>query len=147
MLGDSSTGGQWNQNETGHHVNYLELLAAYFALKSFSNSITNKYVKVLIDNTTAVGVLINMGTCHSDPCNSIACRIWTFCEENIVWLTAAHIPGKQNVIADLESRTKNIDTEWMLNSVYLFDALSILSFLPTIDLFASRLNKQFSCYV
>ena len=47
VLGDSSTGGQWHQNETGHHVNYLELLAAYFALKSFSNSITKKHVKVL----------------------------------------------------------------------------------------------------
>ena len=47
VLGDSFTGGQWHQNETGHHVNYLELLAAYFALKSFSNSITNKHVKVL----------------------------------------------------------------------------------------------------
>ena len=147
VLGDSSTGGQWHQNETGHHINYLELLAAYFALKAFSNSITNKHVKILIDNTTAVGVINNMGTCHSDPCNSIACRIWTFCEENNMWLTAAHIPGCQNVIADLESRSKNIDTEWMLNSAYLFDALSVLSFLPTIDLFASRLNKQFPFYV
>ena len=35
----------------------------------------------------------------------------------------------------------------MLNSAYLFDDLSIVSFLPTIDLFASILNKEFSCYV
>ena len=69
----------------------------------------------------------NMGTCHSD--------------------TAAHILGNQNVLVDLESRRQNIDTEWMLNSAYLFDALSVLSFLPTIDLFASRQNKQFPFYV
>ena len=147
VQGDSSTGGQWNPSEACHHIKYLELLAAYFALKSFIKSIVNKHVKILIDNTTAVGVINNMGTCHSDPCNSIACKIWVFCEENNVWLTAAHIPGNQNIIADLESRCKNIDTEWMLNSVYPFDALSELSFLPTIDLFASRLNKQFPDYV
>ena len=147
VLGDSSTGGQCHQNEIGHHIQYLELLAAYFALQAFSNSITNKHVKIRIDYTTAVRVINNMGTCQSDPCNSIACRIWTFCEVHNMWLTAAHIPGCQNVIADLESRSKHIDNGWMLKSAYLFDALSVLSFLPTIDLFASRFNKQCPFYV
>ncbi len=147
VKGGSSTGGQWTPNEACFHINYLELLAAYFALKCFSKSIANQHVKILIDNTTAVGVINNMGTCHSDPCNSIACKIWAFCEKNNVWLTAAHIPGHLNITADFESRCKNIDTEWMLNPVYLSDALSEFSFFPTIDLFASRLNKQFPDYV
>eukprot|EP00794_Sanderia_malayensis_P004332 gene4332-4905_t len=58
-----------------------------------------------------------------------------------------HIPGKDNVVADLESGATNIDTEWVLNPHYLAKALSDISLSPTIDLFASRVNKQFEEYV
>ena len=35
-----------------------------------------KHIKIMIDNTTAVSVINNMGTCDSYPCNSIvACKI------------------------------------------------------------------------
>ena len=33
---DQSTGGNWSDKESGFHINYLELLAAWFALKSFA---------------------------------------------------------------------------------------------------------------
>ncbi len=101
----------------------------------------------MIDNTTAIAVINNMGTCHSDPCNSIACEIWKFCERNGTWITAAYIPGKPNNTADLESRNKNIDTEWMLNPQCLAQALCSIPFSPSIDLFASHINKQFEVYV
>ena len=102
-MNDISTGGSWQPSEAKHHINYLELLAAYFVLKSFLKDVKGTHIKMMIDNTTAVSVINNMGTCHSDPCNSIACKIWTLCEENCIWLTAAHIPGKDNVTADYES--------------------------------------------
>ncbi len=48
----------------------------------------------MIDNTTAVSVINNMGTCHGLKCNKIAVQIWEFCKlHNVTWLTAAHIPG------------------------------------------------------
>ena len=147
VMGEQSTGGHWNFSETSHHINYLELLAAYFALLSFSECLAHQHVKLLIDNTTAVSVLNNMGTCHSHPCNSIANKIWHFCEVNNIWLTAAHIPGKDNVIADSESRCKNVDTEWMLNSEYLQSAISKIQFSPSVDLFASRLNTKYKHYI
>jgi len=31
-----STGGRWSQEESSHHINYLELLAAFLALQSFA---------------------------------------------------------------------------------------------------------------
>ena len=147
VMENISTGGQWSYTEATNHINYLELLAAFFALKSFYHAISGKHVKIMIDNTTAVAVINNMGTCHSDLCNAIACEIWHFCETNSIWLTAAHIPGKENIIADMESRNKNIDIEWMLNPKFLFEVLHDIPFSPTIDLFASRLNKQFDEYV
>ena len=77
-MGESSTGGHLNLSKASHHINYLELLAAYFAILSFSDSIPKQHVKIPIDNTTAVCVLNSMRICHHDPCSSI----WDFCEED-----------------------------------------------------------------
>ncbi|CAB4034632.1 Transposon Tf2-6 poly, partial [Paramuricea clavata] len=104
VLGDTSSGGRWSPDECTNHINYLELLAAFFALKSFCTTIQGKHVKLMIDNTTAVAVINNMGSCHSRACHSVGCQIWQFCVEYNIWLTAAHIPGAKNVLADKKSR-------------------------------------------
>ncbi|XP_044179907.1 uncharacterized protein LOC114968520 [Acropora millepora] len=144
VINKKSTGGMWLPTESQHHINYLELLAAFFALQCFHSSLSGKHVKIMIDNTSAVFQINNMGTCHSEECNFLVVQIWEFCiSHNIPWLTAAHIPGSSNVIADGESRHfHSQDTEWMLNSELLTRALRSLNFQPEIDLFASRLNKQ-----
>ena len=148
VMDNISTGGRWSTVEARKHINYLELLAALFALKCFHTSLFGKHVKLMIDNTTAVVVINNMGTCHSVDCHSIAVQIWEFSMlHNITWLTAAHIPGSSNVRADNESRHfLSQDREWMLNPCLLGRALDTLKFRPKIDLFASRLDRQFSTY-
>ena len=96
----------------------------------------------MIDNTAALGIISNMGTCHSPDCHAIAAKIWEFCMQNKIWLTAAHLPGSTNIIADKDSRTFSCHhTEWMLNSKILHRALH--TFTQEIDLFASRLSKYF----
>ena len=66
---------------------------------------------------------------------------------NIVWLTAAHIPGSSNCRADKESRDfRSEDTEWMIDPTLLGIALDALNFKPQIYLFASWLNRQFPKY-
>ena len=144
VINKKSTGGMWLPTESEHHINYLELLAAFFALQCFHSSLSGKHVKIMIDNISAVFQINNMGTCHSEECNSLVVQIWEFCiSHNIPWLTADHIPGSSNVIADGESRHfHSQDTEWMLDSELLTRALESLNFQPEIDLFASRLNKQ-----
>ena len=49
---DSSTGGLWTAEEAKEHINFLEMLAVFFALKSFSTLVHGKHVKVMVDNTT-----------------------------------------------------------------------------------------------
>ena len=88
-----STGGNWNHEESLNNINVLELKAAYFALKSFSYSINNKNVKIMVDNNAAVHIINKMGTSHSSQCNSLCFKIWNFCIENGIWLIAAHLPG------------------------------------------------------
>ena len=67
--------------------------------------------------------------------------------ESNIQLAAAHIPGKQNMIADRESRVCYADSEWLLSPRYLHQSLNLLSFKHDIDLFATQINRQFSDYV
>ena len=136
VMNDTSIGGRWSPSEAENHIDCLGLLAALFALKCFQSSLSGKHVKSMIDNTTAVSVINNMGTCHSDKCNWIAVKIWEFCMlHNIIWLTAAHIPGSSNCRADKESRDFcSEDTEYMIDPTLLGKALNALNFKPQIDL-------------
>ena len=79
-------------------------------------------------------------------CHSVAKTIRLFCMERNIWLSAAYIPGKENIHADRESRVFSDNKEWML-SAHLFQQITDIWGKPTIDLFASRLNKrQINCY-
>ena len=73
--------------------------------------------------------------------------IWLWCIPHKIWLSAAHIAGKCNIQADLESRHSVTETEWMLNNTLLSNSLGELDFTPEINLFVSRLNAQFPRYV
>ena len=87
-----------------------------------------------------------MGGTKSLDCNNMARIIWMWCIEHGIWITAAHLPGKQNVEADQRSRKFNDRTEWKLNKQE-FTKLVAHFGLPEIDLFASRLNAQLDRYV
>lgn len=104
------------------------------------------HIRLLLDNTTAVAYINNMGGSHSLVCNDIAQDIWAWCLHRNIWLSAAHLPGSQNVAADKASRVFNDSTEWKLHSD-IYQMIVSKFFTPTIDLFASRLNYQVPRYV
>ena len=60
----------------------------------------------MIDNTTAVSYINIMGgrSLLCIMCNQITLELWVWCAQLGIWLSAVHIPGKQNVLADKESR-------------------------------------------
>ena len=137
VYNDTSTGGFWSDEEKFHHINYLELLAVFMGLQTLCKTNYNTHLRILTDSTTAIAVLNHMGTSHSAPCNHLGREIWEWCINREIWLSAAHIPGVHNIQADLESRRTNDNTEWMLDTTSLGNALSQLSLRLTIDLFAS----------
>ena len=103
--------------EAQYHINYLEMLAIYMylALQTFAKGWANTNIRVMCDiNTTAVNVNNRMGTTHSDSCNSLAKEIWEWCIARDIWVSVAHIPGTQNLIADFESRRNQREAEWGL---------------------------------
>ena len=84
-----STGGLWCNSEANEHINYLELLATFSGLKTFAQTKSNIHIRLMLDNTSAVSFVNNMRTSHSEKSHI---------------LSAAHNPGRDNLIADFESR-------------------------------------------
>jgi len=79
-----------------------------------------------------------MGTSHSNSRNFVAKEIWEWCIDRKIWLTAAHVPGKQILIADFEFRRNQRASEGRLHRASLICALERLD---------SRINHQFPHYV
>lgn len=75
------------------------------------------------------------GSSKSRSCNKIAREIWYWCINKEIWLSAAHIPGSKNTVADRCCRIFNNHTEWMLNPK-IFNKISTLWGPFDIDLFA-----------
>ena len=49
-------------------------------------------------------------------CNSVAKEIWLFCIQREIWVSAAHIPGNNNIQVDTESTVFTDNKEWMLRT-------------------------------
>ena len=76
--------------------------------------------------------------------DNLACELWHWCIN--LWVSATHIPGKENTVADYESRHFNDRGEWSLN-IDVFQKLEIEFGAMEIDLFASRINAKCTKYV
>ena len=144
---DKATGGAWDVTEQSYHINVRELIAIYYALRSFKNCCTHKHVKIYSDSTAAVGIVNKMGSSKSALCNQICKNLWLFCDTHNIWVTAAHIPGSKNIGADRESRKEYKEAEWKLNPKLFISCIQTLHFSPQLDCFASRLNTQLPDYV
>ena len=141
-------GGHWLPVESQFHINYLELLAAFFSLKCFEDKIWGKHVRLMLDNTNAISWINKMGTSHSESGKSADFHcVGGGAGSAGVWISAAHIPGVLNTEVDEESRKINSNSEWKLDSRVLQSTLTQLKFTPSVDLFASRLNARYERYV
>ncbi len=138
--------GMWSDDEKRNHINFKELDAIFLCLQSFVKDFNLVHIRVESDNTTAVAYINNMGG-KFEHLDQLARKIWFWAIDRNIWLSAAHIPGIYNVIADTESRTiSNVRTEWQLNPI-VFKQIQLLWPYPEIDLFASRINTQLPKYV
>ena len=85
----------------------------------------------------------NKGGTHSPCLLALTLELWQWCLERNIMISAQHVPGKLNSIAESESRVFNDSSEWKI------DPQTISPFLKgcEIDLFASRLSAQLPQYV
>ncbi|XP_056637712.1 uncharacterized protein LOC130445848 [Diorhabda sublineata] len=138
--------GFWDSFEKQRHINYLELKATFFGLKTFLKDLRNSHILLRIDNTTAVSYINRMGGVKYKYLNDLTKDIWQWCEERNIKIFASYINSESNVLADKASRSKEIDTEYSLNVEAYKQIVEKLG-CPEIDLFASYLNKKCKKFV
>lgn len=71
-----TTYGAWDELERNAHINYLELVAAFYALQCFAATRYDCEILLRIDNTTAVAYINRMGGIQYPHLNSITRKIW-----------------------------------------------------------------------
>lgn len=140
------THGHWDQKEKRHHINYLELLAAFFGLRCVAKDLRKCRILLRIDNTTAIAYINRMGGVRFPELSKLAKSIWKWCESREICLFASYIASKHNVEADFESRQLEKGTEYELSST-AFNRIRQEFGAPVIDLFATRINAKCQQFV
>ena len=100
-----------------------------------------------MDNSTVVAYINKQGGTHSAEMCALLWKIMTWCHHYQITLRARHIPGCLNIIAELLSRSNQVQsTEWSLHP-QVFKEICQKWFTPHIDLFTTRLNHKVPLYV
>ena len=137
--------GPWTLDDRFRHINELELLAAFYALKSLTAHSSDLSVHMVLDNSTAVCYINNRGGTKSKSLCALAKSIVAWCEEKRLSISATHLPGVIISIADDQSRRSLDASDWMLNKAAFHD---IQTLWPTeIDLFSAAWNAQHQKFV
>ena len=71
---ETNTGGLWSATEAQFHINYLELLAAFLALKTFAND-QKGLILLKMDNVLVVTYINQKGGMHSNQLCNLALQI------------------------------------------------------------------------
>ena len=145
LEGQTQTGGVWMAEEAIHHINYLELLAAFLAIKAFGKDWRDTAVLLHMDNITAVSYVNHKGGTTFQKLCKLAITMWTWCTSRNITLTAEHLPGNLNVMTDQESQLVRDRCNWMLNP-HVFQKIQENMGPLEVDLFASHLTKQLPCF-
>ena len=83
------------------------------ALRDFKDQCQNQTVLVATDNSTVVAYINKQGGTHSAEMCALLWKIMTWCHHYHITLKARHSPGCLNVMADLLSRSNQVQsTEW-----------------------------------
>ena len=143
----TSTVSLWSDREKRLHINVLELKAVSLTLQKFKDQCQNQTVLVATDNSTVVAYINKRGRTHSADMCALLWKFMTWCHHYKITLKARHIPGCLNVMADLLSRSNQVQsTEWSLH-LQVFKQICHKWFTPHVDLFASHLNHELPLYV
>ena len=138
QLVQASTKGLWSDREKRLHINVLELKAVSLALQRFKDQCQNQTLLIATDNSTVVAYINKQGGTHSAEMCTLLWKIMTWCHQYQITLKARHIPGCLNVMADLLSRSNQVQsTEWSLHP-QVFTQIYQKWFTPHVDLFQEQ---------
>ena len=84
------------------------------------------------------GLLKSSGSTVSEELVNLTKDLWLWCLERNIHITAQHLPGAQNFIADAESRSQTDRTDWKLNP-YIFHKIQRIFGPLEVNLYETRL--------
>ncbi|KAI2655577.1 Transposon Ty3-G Gag-Pol polyprotein [Labeo rohita] len=96
--------GLWRGHQLTWHINCLEMLAVFQALKHFLPDLRDRHVLVRTDNTAVVSYINHQGGLRSRPLYKLAHQILVWSRGKLLSLRAVYLPGYLNVGADILSR-------------------------------------------
>ncbi len=96
--------GLWQAQHSSRHINCLEMLAVYKALRSFLPDLSGHHVLIRADNMSVVSYLNHQGGLRSRPLCRLAHQILLWFKGKLSSLRAMYVPGDQNRGADVLSR-------------------------------------------
>ena len=138
ILGHKTVSGAWGGLR---HINDRETEAIWLALQHFAPVIKGSHVLVMTDSMTARAVINRQGDLKSGYRMDLARSVWLWTQSNLLSLTAGHIPGVDNVAADILSRGGPRDDEWSLNPIIvsmIWERFGVAQ----VDLFARKCNRK-----
>ena len=142
-----TTSGLWSANQALHHINWLELKAVCLALPVLVAQTSYRRVRLRTDNTTVACYVNKQGGARSPVLSRLAENLLLWCQNNNICLSALHVAGASNIIADQLSRPHLIlQSEWTLVPQVLEPVWRIW-FRPMVDLFATMFNHRLPVYV
>ena len=118
------------------------------SLREFLPHLRGKAVRLFTDNTT-VAVYVNkqVGGARSIPLSVRLEEILLWCQSSDILLSARHIPGKLNIVADALSRSHMVlQTEWTLCREVLTPIWQAWH-RSMVNLFSTRFNHRLEMYV
>ena len=110
-----SARGIWSPDLQSMHINYLELMAVYLAVKHFEPLILNCHVLIRTDNTTTMCYVNKQGGLSSRALDNLARELTIWCDSRLRSIRACHVRGLLNSGADLLSRGQPRYEDWSLN--------------------------------
>jgi hypothetical protein len=133
--------GLWRGRRLAWHINRLEMLAVFRALKHFLPDLRGHHVLVRTDNTSVVSYINHQGGLRSRPLCRLAHQILVWAQGKLLSLRAVYIPGRLNVGADTLSRQGLLSGEWMLHTEVVEQIWRVFG-QAQVDLFATQETAQ-----
>ena len=140
--------GRWKPEHENRHINWLEMEAVRITLQRNVTRWRGKVLRFLVDNSTTVAYVNKQGGTRSDEMNDLTRQLMNLALKNRITVTAFHLAGERNVVADLLSRKNQVcKNEWQLDANTFQWVQTRSMFGPaTVDLFANQLNHQLPRY-
>ncbi len=132
----------WSEEESGLHINCLEMLAACQACQFFLPDIRGYHLLIRSDSRSVVSNMNHQGCLVSKRLCTLANDLLVWAQNNLRSLKATHVPGKLNQGSDMLSRNNVSSEEWTYHTLAVQRIWEIFG-KAWVYLFASKDNSHY----